>query len=90
MERHEIKASTDPVISVMSDVIDPYARTVRGEYAKLIGVVFDSNLAGWGDAYVYRADESTVAVDSACILEILSKVYEASRIVDEIKTASRK
>jgi Peptidase S46 len=90
MERHEIKASTDPMIAVMRDVTDPYARAVRGECAKLIGVVFDSNLGGWGDAYAYRADERTVAVDSACILEILSKVYEASRIVDEIKTASRR
>ncbi len=66
-----------------------YARAVREEYAKLTGIVFDSNLAGWGDAYA-GADDSTVAVDSACILEILSKVYEESRIVDEIKTASRK
>jgi len=58
--------------------------------AELIGLVFDSNLSGRGNAYVYRMEDRTVAVDSACILEILSKVYGANRIVDEIRAANSK
>ena len=56
--------------------------------AELIGLVFDSNLSGRGNAYVYRAEHRTVAVDSACILEILSKVYRANRVVQEIRAAN--
>src|ERR1700726_3487506 len=56
--------------------------------AELIGLVFDSNLSGRGNAYVYRTEHRTVAVDSACILEILSKVYRANRVVQEIRAAN--
>ncbi len=56
--------------------------------AELIGLVFDSNLSGRGNAYVYQPEDRTVAVDSACILEILSKVYNANRIVKEIRVAN--
>ena len=58
--------------------------------AELIGLVFDSNLSGRGNAYLYRTEDRTVAVDSACILEILSKVYGANRIVNEIRAANRR
>src|ERR1700730_9008525 len=58
--------------------------------AELIGLVFDSNLSGRGNAYLYRTEDRTVAVDSACILEILSKVYGANRIVSEIRAANRR
>jgi hypothetical protein len=58
--------------------------------AELVGLVFDTNLSGRGNAYVYRPEDRTVAVDSACILEILSKVYGADSIVNEIKSANNK
>lgn len=56
--------------------------------AELVGVVFDSNLSGRASGYIYDARNRTVAVDSACILEILSKVYSAHDLVAEIESAS--
>jgi len=56
--------------------------------AELIGLVFDSNLSGRGNAYLQRPEDRTVAVDSACILEVLSKVYKAERIVKEVRAAN--
>lgn len=52
--------------------------------AEIVGVVFDSNLAGRGDIYADLQANRAVSVDSRCILEILSKVYGATRIVDEL------
>jgi hypothetical protein len=57
--------------------------------SEIVGLVFDSNLEGRGNAYVHREVARTVAVDSACILEILSKVYKADRIAGEITEANR-
>ncbi|MBS0160756.1 MAG: S46 family peptidase [Nitrospira sp.] len=56
--------------------------------AEIVGVVFDSNLSGRASGYLYSAQDRTVAVDSACILEILSKIYSAHDLVSEIESAN--
>jgi len=58
------------------------------EKGELIGVVFDTNLVGRGDTYLYLADARAVSVDSGCLVEVLSKIYDASRIVDEIASSN--
>jgi hypothetical protein len=54
--------------------------------AEIVGLVFDGNIQSLGGAYGF--DESvnrTVAVHSEAIIEALTKVYNATRIVDELR-----
>jgi peptidase S46-like protein len=59
---------------------------VVNQNGELVGLIFDGNLPSLGSAYGF--DEETyraVAVHSAAILEVLDKVYGASRIVTEVR-----
>ena len=54
--------------------------------ARIVGLVFDSNIHGLGGAYYYDPkDNRMVAVHSAALVEALDKIYGASRIVNELK-----
>jgi hypothetical protein len=53
---------------------------------QIVGLVFDGNILSLGGDYGFdEAVNRTVAVDSRAILEALSKVYGATRIVDELR-----
>lgn len=54
---------------------------------EIVGIVFDSNIEGLVSDYDYNytARSRAVAVDSRGILEILSKIYGAHRLVAELK-----
>ena len=53
---------------------------------EIVGVVFDSNIQGLVSDYDfnYSTDARAIAVHSAGIIEILSKVYKADRLVNEL------
>jgi hypothetical protein len=54
--------------------------------AEIVGLVFDGNIHSLGGAYGF--DESvnrTIAVHSSAILEALSRIYGARRLVDELR-----
>jgi hypothetical protein len=51
-----------------------------------VGVVFDGNIHSLGGDYYYDPkDNRMVALHSAAILEALSKIYGATRIVSELR-----
>ncbi len=53
--------------------------------ARLVGLIFDGNIESLGGDFGFdEAVNRAVAVDSAAIVEALSKVYGAKRIVDEL------
>jgi hypothetical protein len=55
---------------------------------RITGLIFDGNIESLGGDFLFDdAHNRAVAVDSAALLEALSKVYGASRVVDEIRTA---
>ena len=59
---------------------------VINKNAEIVGLVFDGNIHSLGGAYGF--DESlnrTVAVHSEAIIEALTKVYGATRIVEELR-----
>ena len=52
---------------------------------EVVGVVFDSNMEGLPNEYLYRNRAArAVAVDARGILEALRVVYDADRLVDEL------
>jgi hypothetical protein len=54
---------------------------------EVVGLVFDSNIEALPNEYMYLDEAGrTISVDSRGILEALSSVYEASRLVEELKT----
>jgi hypothetical protein len=54
--------------------------------AEIVGLVFDGNLPSLGGEYFFDATSNrAVAVHSAAILEVLTKVYRAGRLVEELK-----
>ncbi|MCA8956700.1 MAG: S46 family peptidase, partial [Planctomycetes bacterium] len=57
---------------------------------EVIGLIFDGNIEMLGNRFLYRDDvPRSVSVHSDAILEACSKIYEAQRIVDEIRTGSK-
>lgn len=53
---------------------------------RIVGLVFDGNIESLGGDYGFDASVNrTVAVDSAALVEALSKVYGAKRLVDELR-----
>ncbi len=55
---------------------------------KIVGLIFDGNLPSLGGDYGFdEAVNRAVAVDSRALLEALSRVYGAKRVVDEIRGA---
>jgi hypothetical protein len=54
----------------------------------IVGLVFDGNIHSLGGDYAYDGkDNRAVAVHSAALLETLTNIYNASRIVEEVKAA---
>lgn len=54
----------------------------------IVGLIFDGNLPSLGGDYGFdEAVNRAVAVDSRALLEALSRVYGAKRVVDEIRGA---
>lgn len=57
---------------------------------EIIGLAFDGNIESLPGDYIYLGElNRTVAVDSRAILHSLEAVYEAARLVDEIRSAMR-
>ncbi len=53
---------------------------------EVIGLIFDGNIEMLGNRFVYKDDiPRSVSVHSEAILEALSKIYDADRIVAEIR-----
>ena len=53
--------------------------------SEVIGVAFDGNIENVANRFLFQSRvERTVGVNSAAILEALSKMYKADRIVDEL------
>jgi hypothetical protein len=53
--------------------------------ARVVGVVFDSNLPALGGDYAYDPEHNrAVAVHGAAVIEALGKIYHATRIVSEL------
>lgn len=60
------------------------------EDLEVVGVVFDSNVEGLPNEYLYRRQAArAVSVDVRGILEALREVYGADRLVQEITTGDR-
>ncbi|MEX1054546.1 MAG: S46 family peptidase, partial [Rhodothermales bacterium] len=56
---------------------------------EIVGLIFDSNIDALVNTYIYLDDRGrAVAVDSRGILEALDDLYEADRIVNELKTGA--
>jgi len=54
---------------------------------EVVGVVFDSNTEGLPNEYLYRTQAArAISVDARGILEALRAVYDADRLVQEIRT----
>ncbi len=57
---------------------------------KLVGLVFDGNPQSNPNTFVYSEKVARcVAVDSPAILEALNKLYDASRVVQELAAAGK-
>jgi hypothetical protein len=56
----------------------------RGEF---VGVIFDGNIQSLALDYYYADEQArAVSVDARAILETLRKVYDAGRLVEELRT----
>jgi hypothetical protein len=54
--------------------------------AEVVGLVFDSNIEGISNRFIFSADIGrTVSVHSRGIIEALRKMYDGSRIADELQ-----
>jgi hypothetical protein len=54
---------------------------------EIVGVAFDGNIQSLPGDYIYLAEQNrTVGVDSRGMMEALEAVYDAERIVDELRT----
>jgi Peptidase S46 len=59
--------------------------------ADVVGLIFDGNIHSLGGDFGYDPElNRAVAVDSAGILEALSKIYGAQRVVDELRAPALK
>jgi hypothetical protein len=82
----KIDLSTPLDFSTTNDIIGGNSGSpVLDKEARIVGVVFDGNIHSLGGDYYYDPkDNRMVALDSAAIIEALSKIYGATRIVAEI------
>ena len=59
--------------------------------AQIVGLVFDGNIHSLGGDYGFDpAVNRTVAVHSDAIIEALTKIYGADRVVQELRPAASK
>ncbi len=59
--------------------------------AQVVGLVFDGNIHSLGGDYGFDpAVNRTVAVHSDAIIEALTKIYGADRVVQELRPAASK
>jgi hypothetical protein len=53
---------------------------------EIMGLLFDGNIESLSGDFIYTTDDArSVSVLSAAILEALEHIYEADRIVEELK-----
>ena len=58
---------------------------------EIVGLIFDGNIDSLAGRFVYDpARNRAVAVDTAGMLEALTKLYGAQRLADELTGAGRK
>ena len=59
---------------------------VVNRQGELVGLIFDGNIEGLVGDYVYNEENNrAVAVDSAAIIEVLRKLYDAAALADELE-----
>lgn len=62
-----------------------------GPRGEVVGLIFDGNIFSLGGDYGYDPKRNrSVALDSRAILEALSKVYHADRLVSELGATGRR
>jgi hypothetical protein len=85
----KLDLSTPLNFSTTNDIIGGNSGSpVIDREGRIVGLVFDGNIHSLGGDYAYDGkDNRAVSVHSAALLETLSNIYNASRIVDEIKAA---
>ena len=83
----KLDLSTPFNFSTTNDIIGGNSGSpVIDKEGRIVGLVFDGNIHSLGGDYAYDGkDNRAVAVHSAALLETLSNIYSASRIVEEIK-----
>ena len=68
------------------DVANGHSGPTVDRHGNLVGMLFDSNYLHIGNAYVYLDEGSrAIHMSTAGALELLQKVYRASRIVEELQ-----
>ena len=85
----KLDLSTPFNFSTTNDIIGGNSGSpVIDREGRIVGLVFDGNIHSLGGDYAYDGrDNRAVAVHSAALLETLTNIYGASRIVDEVKAA---
>jgi hypothetical protein len=85
----KLDLSTPFNFSTTNDIIGGNSGSpVIDREARIVGLVFDGNIHSLGGDYAYDGkDNRAVSVHSAALLETLGNIYNATRIVDEIKAA---
>jgi V8-like Glu-specific endopeptidase len=85
----KLDLSTPFNFSTTNDIIGGNSGSpVIDREGQIVGLIFDGNIHSLGGDYAYDGkDNRAVSVHSAALLETLGNIYNASRIVDEIKAA---
>jgi hypothetical protein len=95
-ERARDAVNPDATVNFVStvDVANGHAGPTVDRDGNLVGMLFDSNYAHIGNAYLYiEAGSTAIHMSTGGALELLQKVYKASRIVSEldvVTTAAQK
>lgn len=85
--RGKLKLDTPMDLATTHDIIGGNSGSpMVDRKGELVGLIFDGNLWSLGNRYGFLPDKSrAVALDARVFLEVMEKVFGATRLVDEIK-----